>query len=204
LAHLFGKRKPVGDDGGIKDLPLAQKVCSTDSADQFAEARRWHAERQEAQSRFREELKARGAALQELFWEELERTRHRLRDAGYLDAHHSNQLQGIGNDAVSQAKSRTLIEKDGRDLPRVNPLHGEKSLSQPQGDRASKISAPDLPLPLTQNSPILSPSASRSMHPQDLARHAQENSTFRQHRRSCLYGDVPQPTAGRWLGEEAI
>eukprot|EP00929_Paragymnodinium_shiwhaense_P053000 TRINITY_DN26538_c0_g1_i1.p1 TRINITY_DN26538_c0_g1~~TRINITY_DN26538_c0_g1_i1.p1 ORF type:complete len:1041 (-),score=157.79 TRINITY_DN26538_c0_g1_i1:93-3215(-) len=35
--------------------------------------------------KFRDELRARGAALQELFWQELERTRGRLREAGYLD-----------------------------------------------------------------------------------------------------------------------
>jgi len=35
--------------------------------------------------RFEEELKRRGAALQELFWQELERTRHRLKEAGPSD-----------------------------------------------------------------------------------------------------------------------
>merc|ERR1719323_2245020 len=35
---------------------------------------------------FREELKARGAALQELFWQELERTRNRLREAGFVNS----------------------------------------------------------------------------------------------------------------------
>lgn len=40
----------------------------------------------DSERQFREELKARGAALQELFWQELERTRHRLREAGLVGA----------------------------------------------------------------------------------------------------------------------
>jgi len=40
------------------------------------------------EKRFREELKARGAALQELFWQELERTRSRLREAGFVSKVH--------------------------------------------------------------------------------------------------------------------
>merc|ERR1712032_372586 len=39
----------------------------------------------ELESQFRGELKARGAALQELFWQELDRTRSRLREAGFAD-----------------------------------------------------------------------------------------------------------------------
>merc|ERR1712151_620310 len=40
---------------------------------------------EDPEAQFREELKARGAALQDLFWQELERTRNRLRDAGFVN-----------------------------------------------------------------------------------------------------------------------
>jgi len=36
-------------------------------------------------NQFRDELKKRGAALQELFWQELERTRSRLKEAGFAE-----------------------------------------------------------------------------------------------------------------------
>jgi len=39
----------------------------------------------DSERQLREELKARGAALQELFWQELERTRNRLREAGLVE-----------------------------------------------------------------------------------------------------------------------
>jgi len=42
-----------------------------------------HSLPEDPEKQFREELRARGAALQELFWQELERTRNRLREAGF-------------------------------------------------------------------------------------------------------------------------
>lgn len=50
----------------------------------FAPAAGGRSADEDPEAQFREELKARGAALQELFWQELERTRNRLRDAGFV------------------------------------------------------------------------------------------------------------------------
>eukprot|EP00927_Polykrikos_kofoidii_P056276 TRINITY_DN50425_c0_g1_i1.p1 TRINITY_DN50425_c0_g1~~TRINITY_DN50425_c0_g1_i1.p1 ORF type:complete len:1091 (-),score=113.46 TRINITY_DN50425_c0_g1_i1:92-3364(-) len=57
----------------------------------------------EAQSQFRDELKARGAALQDLFWQELQRTRSRLKDAGYIETRNGT-LKDVASGAIREAR----------------------------------------------------------------------------------------------------
>lgn len=236
LAHLSCTRPTLsvcsGGDSVNANLPAHHNLSSAGTApmvDSLAEAQRWHAERQEAQTRFRDELKARGAALQELFWEELERTRNRLRDAGYLDAN-SAHLRDIANAAVAQAKPRGDAEEDVRGRRGMSPL---RSGAAPAGNGAwqhdkrewgTPIPAPHSPL--RRNSPVPSPWGRRTFNPGTFnpgragyaadcatvqAEHAKESSRARQLRERVHHcGDVPQPAVGRWLsgprpiGEEVI
>merc|ERR1712048_297834 len=62
-------------------------------------------------TQFREELKVRGAALQELFWQELERTRNRLRQAGFVNADKAN-LNSMPSDWSKGAPGASQSENE--------------------------------------------------------------------------------------------
>lgn len=60
----------------------------------------------------RDELRARGAALQELFWQELERTRNRLREAGFVNSGkmHLSDFQKSNSLATKAVQNRQLSD----------------------------------------------------------------------------------------------
>merc|ERR1712232_1124401 len=103
----------------------------------------------------------------ELFWEELERTRNRLRDAGYLDAN-SAHLREIANAAVAQAKPRGVAEDDVRCRRGMSPLRGAVTAGNggwqhDKQDWGTPVPAPQSPL--RRNSPVASPWGRRTFNP---------------------------------------
>lgn len=56
------------------------------------------------ESQFRDELKKRGAALQELFWQELERTRNRLKEAGLAEGRRGSVPGGASDRGGAAAR----------------------------------------------------------------------------------------------------
>lgn len=77
----------------------------------------------DAESQFRDELKKRGAALQELFWQELERTRNRLKEAGLAEGRRTVALAGGAGDwrrpeaggqgALARLRRRRMLKVEG-------------------------------------------------------------------------------------------
>jgi len=68
------------------------------------------------EGQFRDELKKRGAALQELFWQELERTRSRLKEAGLAEGRRGGGQGSLGDrgDALSaHLPKRRMLKVEG-------------------------------------------------------------------------------------------
>jgi len=74
------------------------------------------------ESEFRDELKKRGAALQELFWQELERTRNRLKEAGLSEGRRGALCNGGGlaRERTSSALERSSSAAQGGGLSRFS------------------------------------------------------------------------------------
>lgn len=77
-------RSPVPDRTATEAVELRSPLHKADPRGLLAGGKDLP-EASDAEAAFHEELKKRGAALQELFWQELERTRNRLRQAGIVN-----------------------------------------------------------------------------------------------------------------------